>query len=203
VDSRFHESDEVLELYALNRLSDSDVIRIEEHLIVCETCRDHLDETAGFALVNPAIRNELRSNPVTVRASGNWLAWLTTGFRPQFALAGAFAIALLAVIVFRAGNNPIAPVASLQLTAMRGTEIRTVAPSRKLDLTFADALADQGALKVEVVDASGSPVWQGAATPGNTARVEIVKELAQGDYYARLYDSQSHLLHEYSFRVKK
>lgn len=200
MDLNFHESDERLELYALNRLSDSDVIRIEEHLLVCELCRDRLDENANFAF---AIREELKNNP-SVRVPKDWFSWLKFGFRPQLALAGALALALLALIVFRAGRAPVAPVAALQLTAMRGTEVQAVTPSQKLEVTFADAPAGTGALTVEVVDAGGAPVWQGTAQAGNgAAGVEIPKELAQGEYYARLSDSQGHLLHEYAFRVKK
>lgn len=201
MDLNFHESDERLELYALNRLSDSDVIRIEEHLLVCDLCRDRLDETADFAF---AIRDELKNNPAHVREPRDWFSWLKKGFRPQFALAGALALALLALVVFRSGRGPIAPMATLRLTAIRGAEFQEVAPSRKLDLIFADAPAGAGSMKVEVVDVGGALVWQGTAQAGNGgAGVEIPKELARGEYYARLSDSPEHLLHEYMFRVTK
>ena len=199
MDSKFHLSEERLELYALNRLPDSDVIRIEEHLMVCESCRDRLDDTANFAF---AIREELKNNPAAVREHKNWFAWLG-GFRPQLALAGALAMALLAVIIFRTGTAPLPPVATLQLTAMRGSDIQSVAPSQKLDISFADAPAGLPAAKVEVVDANGALVWQGPPQAGNGVSIEIPKALATGEYYARLYDSPSHLLHEYSFRVTK
>jgi len=201
VDLTFHESDERLELYALDRLSDSDVIRIEEHLLICVLCRDRLDETANFAF---SVREELRNNPVPIRQPRNWFSWLNVGFRPQFALAGALALAVLAVVVLRTGHAPLAAVATLQLQAMRGSDVQSVTPARELDLTFGDAPEGGVSLSVEVVDAGGAAVWRAAPQLENGKVVaKIAKELAPGEYYARLYDSGYRLVHEYSFRVKK
>ena len=203
MDTKFHESDERLELYALDRLSDSDVIRIEEHLLICNLCREKLDEAATFAF---SVREQLRANPVPVRprqGSGAF-DWLRGLMKPQFALAGALAMALVSCVVFRAGDAPLVPVATLQLTAMRGADIMSVAPARELDLTFGDAPASGAALSAEVVDGSGSPIWQGTPqTDGSRVRAKIAKALPPGDYFARLYDSPGRLVHEYAFRVKK
>ncbi len=193
MDSTFHESDERLELYALERLSDSDVVRIEEHLLVCESCRDRLDETAEFAV---AMREGGKNIPVAV--SRDWFAWL----RPQFALAGALAVALLAVVLVWNGNGRLAPVASLQLSAMRGNDAASVQPARELDLTLTDAVAGAGTPMVEVVDGNGAQVWSGAPEmSGGVARAKVAKALAAGDYWVRFYDAPGHMLHEYSFRV--
>jgi hypothetical protein len=207
VDLTFHESDERLELYALDRLSDSDLIRTEEHLLVCDLCRERLDVTANFAL---AIRDELKSRPLLKEEiRSGWFSWLEdfgkdgSWMRPQFALGGALALALVSFVAFRSGNHPLAPVATLQLTAMRGTDFKTVAPARELDITFGDAPPSTGQLAVEVVDANGSPVWQGPPQVEKAVvRARIAKELKPGEYYARLYDSPGHLVHEYGFRVK-
>ena len=193
MDTTFHESDERLELYALQRLSDSDVVSIEEHLLVCDSCRDRLDETATFAV---AMREAGKTIPVTV--SRDWFAWL----RPQLALAGALAVALLAVVLVWNGNGRLAPVASLQLSAMRGSDAASVQPARELDLTLTDAVAGPGTPMVEVVDGNGARFWSG--TPemsGSVARAKVAKALAAGDYCVRFYDSPGHMLHEYSFRV--
>jgi predicted anti-sigma-YlaC factor YlaD len=198
----FHESDERLELYALGRLSDSDLIGIEEHLLVCDHCRDRLDETADIAF---AFREDLRSNPVLYGAGrAGWFQWLGIEWlrlKPQFAVAAVLAVAMLVVFVVRSGNTQLAQVATLQLTAMRGAGIQTVPPARELDLTLSDAGA---ALSVEVVDGNGAAVWAG--TPeivAGTARVKIVKALSPGDYFTRVYDAPDHMLHEYGFSVEK
>ena len=206
MDKTFHESDERLELYALDRLSDSDVIRIEEHLLICDSCRDRLDDAANFAV---PLRDELRKNPVPHRSrqSSGVMDWLRGQFqtwaKPQFALTGALAMVLIGVAIFRPGNSPLVPLATLQLTAMRGADVKSVGPARELDLTFGDAPVTGGALNVEIVDAGGGPVWQGASRPeAGGIHARIAKALPPGDYFARLYDSPGHLVHEYAFRVK-
>lgn len=206
MDVTFHESDERLELYALDRLSDSDVIRIEEHLLVCDICRERLDETATFAF---AIRDELKSKPLlTDQSRAGWFSWLEgirggILLRPQFALGGALAVALALFGIFRAGDQLMVPVATLQLTAMRGVEFKTVAPARELVLSFGDAPADRAPLTAEVVDGEGKTVWQGiASAEKDGVRTRIARVLRSGEYYARLYDSPGHLVHEYGFRVK-
>jgi hypothetical protein len=198
VDATFHEQDETLELYALNRLSDSDTIRIEEHLLACDSCRDRLDQNAGFAI---AVREDLKSHPVHAAwAPPSWFAPL---LRPQFAFAGALAMALLAVLIVWNNQTRLAPVASLQFNAMRGNDAASVQPARELDLTLTDAVTS-GAPVVEIVSGVGAEIWKG--TPemsGKVARAKIVKTLPEGDYLVRFYDSPGHLLHEYSFRVER
>lgn len=199
MDLSFHESDERLELYALGRLPDSDVVETEEHLLMCDACRDRLDRNADVAI---AFREALKFQPTPAAANSRagWLGWL----RPQFALAGGFGVVLLAFILLRGGNAPIANVASLQLTAMRGTESHSVRAAQELDLTFADATAGAGAPSVEVVDSRGGVVWQGPPEiEAGVARARIRKVLWPGDYFARFYDSPGHLVHEYAFGVKK
>jgi hypothetical protein len=195
VDAYSHESDERLELYALQRLPDSDIICIEEHLLVCNSCRDRLEEAEAFAL---SMRDAIGRNRPTGVSDNPWRA------RPRFALAGALAIAAVTVVFIWSGHSRPAPVASLRLTAMRGSESPAALAARELDLTLSDAVAEStGAPLVEVVDADGGEVWKGVPemTDG-TARAKIAKVLAAGDYLARFYDSPGHLLHEYQFRVK-
>jgi hypothetical protein len=201
VDMTSHESDDRLELYALGRLPDSDLIGIEEHLIGCDSCRERLDETANVAF---AMRDELLSNPLPFHAGrGAWFEWLkpSAWAKPQFAFAGALAMAILAIVFAWQGNSNLAPVASLQLTAMRGSDIQTVQAAREIDITLSDAA---GAQSVEVVDGTGGRVWSGAPeTVGGEVQARVVKALSPGQYFARVYDSPGHLMHEYMFRVKK
>ena len=197
MDATFHESDERLELYALNRLSDSDVVQIEEHLLACDSCRDRLEHNAGFAV---AMSDALASNRAA-EPSGRpvWFKWL----RPRFALAGGLAVVLAAFILSR-GRAPVNTVASLQLTATRGSETNTVRPAKELDLTFGYAAPGAQAPVVEVVESGGAVVWKGSpATEAGLVRARIGKVLEPGDYFARFYDSPGHLVHEYAFSVKK
>ena len=194
----FHESDDRLELYALGRLPDSEIQRIEEHLLICNSCRDRLEDAESFAL---SMRDALKSQPLTPFFPGwfrsDWFSWL----KPQNAMLGAFAAALLAVGLFWVANGSrIAPVASLQLTATRGSGIPSASPARELDLFFTDAVADS---RLDVVDASGAAVWTGTLTPADS-RVEakVKQAMSPGDYFARVFTPSGQMVHEYAFKVK-
>ncbi len=45
---RPHPEDDVLELYALDRLTEADIAPVEEHLLVCQACRDRLVEWDAY-----------------------------------------------------------------------------------------------------------------------------------------------------------
>jgi hypothetical protein len=188
----YHESDDQLELYALDRLSGTEVIRLEEHLFVCEPCRERLEQNAAFAFT---MQDVLTQHPEESQAP--WFGL----FRPQFAM-GAFAVAVLAAGIFwmsSRGNLP--PVASVQLIAMRG-ELQTVSAAKALDLTLTDAPATGGPFRVEMVDSSGSPEWSGPLqSDASGLKAHIAKKVPAGTYFTRLYDASGKLVHEYGFRV--
>jgi hypothetical protein len=207
VDANFHESDERLELYALDRLSGSDITQIEEHLMICDLCRDKLEEAATFAI---CAREELMKGPARTglslsgwsgRLKGEWLSggWI----KPGMALGGALAAAFTVVVALHEGRPRLAPVAALELTAMRGDDVKSVAAGEELDLTFDDAPSGNGTLKVELVDRTGTSVWRGEPRAQGTAvSARIQKALPSGEYFARLYESPGHLVHEYAFRIR-
>jgi hypothetical protein len=188
----FHESEDRLELYSLRRLPDSEIDHVENHLLVCDACRECLEAVSAFAF---SMRETLKDNPV-IQSETRWFAWL----RPGLATAGAFAAILLAVGIYRiSGNAVIAPVASLQLTALRGSEIPIVAMARELDLAFTDASASS---RVEIVDADGATVWTGTLR-SDAGRVEakITQVLSPGEYFARVSKGAGQPQHEYQFKV--
>ncbi|HVW83442.1 MAG TPA: zf-HC2 domain-containing protein [Bryobacteraceae bacterium] len=186
-----HEPEERLELYVLGRLAASELVRVEEHLLLCESCRNRLDEIEAVEL---AFRDEFRKQSAGFREKPTGWAWM---LRPQFALATALGVAVIGIGVFRAGSNtPNAPVASLQLTAIRGSAMPAVNAARELDLSLSDLPTAGGPFRLEVVDGAGSRIWTGTA---ENARIE--QRLSPGDYFARLYSASGQLLHEYGFRV--
>ena len=64
-----HEPDDQLELYALDRLTGTDLIRVEEHLFVCEHCRTQLEKTAAFAYT---IQDVLKLHPEPDQMAFSW-----------------------------------------------------------------------------------------------------------------------------------
>lgn len=191
-----HESDDQLELYALDRLPEDAVERVEEHLIVCEPCRVRFEEVGEFAV---SMRQTLRTAPELV--TPRRLGWFE-GWQIRFAFGGAVACAL-ALAFFATQNQKHAslpPMASLSLAAMRGTT-PVVHPAQQLDLRLAGATGDN--LAVEIFDSNGQAVWQGRATVASaTAHTVIRKELAAGSYFVRLKQPTGELLHEYGFDVR-
>ena len=200
-----HGTDEMLELHTLGRLPEADAAILEDHLLICNPCRDKFEQIESFAL---AMRDALRQEPVAIEKpvrETNWFAWLR---RPSFQFAGALAfILLLGVLFLRPGSRAVLPVASIQLSALRG-EVATVPTARELNITLNDAPDTAGPFKVEMVDGTGRNVWTGAA-PKSANSVNFVVHLDNarvnrvepGTYFVRLYAENGSLFHEYGVRV--
>ena len=83
MDLNFHGTEDRLEQYALGRLPGADLIALEEHLLICDACRERLDDIGAFAI---GMREALSLPPevAPAAASRDWFAWLR---RPVFAMA--------------------------------------------------------------------------------------------------------------------
>lgn len=57
-----HQPDDQLELYALERLTEAEQAVIEEHLLICQACRERLDEVEAYA---KAMRQAIADSPAT------------------------------------------------------------------------------------------------------------------------------------------
>jgi hypothetical protein len=55
-----HQADDQLELYALGRLTEPEQAALEEHLLICEACRQRLEEAEAFA---KAMRRAIADSP--------------------------------------------------------------------------------------------------------------------------------------------
>ena len=56
-----HITDEVLESYVMQTLHSPEVGEVEEHLLLCETCRDRMDSSKDFVESMSAAAFELRN----------------------------------------------------------------------------------------------------------------------------------------------
>jgi hypothetical protein len=199
VENNLHGTDDQLEQYALGRMPDSDLLPLEEHLIICTVCQERLSEVESFIV---GMREALGTAPepdLSVVPRIDWFGWLR---RPAFQLAIGFAAVILVVAVYSNGRTKFVPSASLQLTAMRG-EMPFTVPAQQFDITLADAPRDNGSFHVEVVNATGDSIWAGAAenSPGGV-RVRLSQRLMPGDYFVRLFSASGAMLHEYGFRIR-
>ena len=193
-----HGTGELIESYILGTLPEADVATFEEHMFICEACRERTEQAQDFVIgVRQAFR-EGAQPAVTPRA--DWFGWLR---KPAGAMALAF-VALLAVlaIIFSPGRNALPAVATLQLTATRG-EMPWVKPARELDLTLAGAPVDGGPFRVEVLDAQGHNIWGGLAdSEGDAVVMKVQARIQPGNYFVRLYSADGPLVREYGFEVR-
>jgi hypothetical protein len=191
-----HQTDEQLELYALGRLPEPSVAEVEEHLLVCAVCQDRVDDLEAYAF---AMRRAISTEPV--ESPSRWLIWLQQSWMkmPVLAGAGGLAAILLAGTLYWQSAPALPPLATLQLTAMRGA-MPSVVPSRETDITLADAPSGT-ALRAKIVDSAGSSLWSGALGQP-TRRIALAQRLAPGNYFVRLFDDSGKLLHEYGFQVR-
>jgi hypothetical protein len=204
VDLNFHGTDDQLEEYVLGRLPRPDLPALEEHLIICASCRDRLDSMEAFAV---GMKEALGTSEAVLKPASPWPGWFA-GLRQQPLRQPAFFIALgsialiAAVSFFSNAGTRFAPVATLKLTASRGGMPLT-GPARELDLTLSDAPREEGALRVEVVNATGQAMWSGMAGASAAGiQVKAGRQFGPGDYFVRLYSASGKMLREYGFRIR-
>ena len=196
-----HVLEEELELYCLGGLAEVPCGRLEEHLLLCETCRDRLTETESFiAAMRQAGRqwsgDHLEGHAAGVVASHTWSERWPSHLVPMFVIA-ALLLVCAALWSSRRSSMPAPLPFAVELTAVRGAAPGQAPAGRPLlldlDLT---GLSDGRPFAGEVVDASGSRVAE--FTVGRPA---LLKPLPPGGYYVRINNTSGELLREYALTV--
>ena len=93
---------------------------------------------------------------------------------------------------------------AINLVATRGNGIEAKAPAgRALDLQLDLAgLPPESSFRLEMVDAVGKRVWEGAAVSRDSKAVASVPQMAGGLYFLRAYALSGKLLREYGLEVE-
>ncbi|MEO8049325.1 MAG: hypothetical protein ABI833_02825 [Acidobacteriota bacterium] len=235
-----HATEEILEEYSFGRISEPQLGRLEEHLLICPECQSALadiDEYRVFmkaGLVSLARERQAVAGPPDSPARPGLLAGPAspTGPAPpipvrrsapslQFALpripvtritwaAALLLVAAGATVAWRMQPSieiapAIAPVATVQLVAMRGGEGDMArAPSgRPLDLVFERTdLPQDLSYRAQVVNATGRQISSGnVRIAGQSLSVRVDVLLPAGVYWVRLYSSGGQLLREYGLNI--
>lgn len=204
-----HIEEDVLELYSLGRLSEPASADLEEHLLVCHSCQERLEQTDDFVR---AFRMAVRDFPPKPAPKARWRTrlklWLAgPGWRP---VPVAAALAMLAVAtVGLAPRDAAGRETDVKLSALRGSgsgAVTTVEAGHKLRLDLDAKGLLPGNFRVELADASGRKVWQSTAPAviqNEAIRTSVNRPLSTGLYWVRLYEPASgRLVREYGLRVR-
>ena len=192
VDRHFNE--EELESYSLGTASGNHLARLEEHLLICGSCQQRLEESDAYVRAIRSAAAELQSQPEP--ASRFNFFW-----RP--ALVFAMVVLVVGVMVVPRGpSGTAATPVPVSLQALRGPAVSADAPAGKTLLLAPDVsgLPEFASIRVEIVTAAGKPVWTGRAS-GSQPKPEA-PPLGSGQYYVRLYSVSGELLREFGLSVR-
>lgn len=185
-----HMEPEELETYSNGNTPPADVARIEEHLLICETCRRHVTEEQNYAsAMAEAARRLQQAQP---RSGPKWTA----------ILAAAACLFVVSGLMLRWTATRQAPVA-VDLVAVRGNIGGPKIPAgRELalhpDLT---GLTASPSYRMEIVDRDGARVWSGELVPPH--QTVLAPSRAPGTYFVRIYTPVGELLREYGLEIRK
>lgn len=171
-----HPTEDDLEEFVFGRLRDGALDEIEEHLLICEGCRRRLTETENFVASTRAAARKMLGAPPPTPKPRRFSA-------PAWALAGAFAVAVVALSVAVIPKDQATQV--VELMAERGASQGTAAAGRPLDLRL--EAAGLNAKWLELVDAQGSRLHSGEVSVSNGSVRRTVPALAAGQVWIRLY----------------
>jgi hypothetical protein len=200
-----HPSEEILEEYIFNRLSEVPTAQVEEHLLICQNCQDAVTETERFVSALKVAARQPVPPIGPVRSAWRNGPKALPRFTPRTSLAPALALVILAlVVVWQHPQEASAPVA-VTLSSLRGADSLSPAPAGKPLLLSIESpdLAPGREYRVEVVDAEGRPVWKGAvAQAGGKLLGQMPKAVSNGVYWVRLYGPDSELVKEFGLSAK-
>jgi hypothetical protein len=186
-----HLDDGEVERYSMDQCPSAELERCDEHLLICEPCRRQVEQADVFHRAMRGAADQSRERP---RVRRNWFQF------PRLIPAFAALAALVVVAWFGAQRlAPTPPPATILLTALRGAGTQIQAPSAtplalQPDLS---GLPSWPSYLLEVVDAAGARLWQGAY-PGRAT-----PKLPPGVYFVRLYSPSGELYREYGLEIRK
>ncbi len=189
-----HLEEDTVERYAMNSLPEDAAGEVEQHLLICEPCRDRVSEADGFARAMKGASQLLPAEPERSR-------WSFRFPIAAFAFSAAL-IALLAVFLIPRGGDR--SPATVQLFAMRGTSVEARGPSRRPLLLQPDlnGLPAAPSYRIELVNASGAPVWHGTLDVKALPPTSQVPSQPRGAYFVRVSLPSGELLREFALELR-
>lgn len=182
--------EEEIENYTAGTCLESEIARMDEHLLLCEPCQERVKAGDNFAHGMRAAAEQLRNQSEAETRRAWW---------PRF--VPVMAAVLLALVAWQLRRDPDrhSSVFAVSLATVRGSNPAAHAPSGiplhlRLDLS---ALPSFPAFQVSVVNASGYQVWQGPESGGECS----IPALSAGTYFVRVSSPAGELLREYGLEI--
>jgi len=199
-----HMEESEIEKYSMGDGSEAGSSRFEEHLLICESCQNRVAENERYVSAMQCASAQIRREDLRTERR----RWFAPFLIPT--LAAAASVVFLAVGL-RWVNGPakwrnlvtVEPAFAINLVATRGV-IEAKAPagralSVQLDLA---GLPPESPFRLEMVDALGKGVWQGAVGLQGSKAVASVPQMVSGLYFLRAYGPSGKLLREYGLEVE-
>ena len=190
-----HSEEDELERYSMGDVGSDECARLEEHLLLCETCRERLNAHDAFTRSMADAAADWRAEHRNAER-GRW---------PFLRLAAAMgSLAILAgsaLWLERSSPQNIMPPLAVVLSTNRGATLAAHAPAlRRLELKpDLTGIAPFPVYELQVVDVAGAEVAKARTTSQESIRISA---LPSGTYFARLYSPAGELLREYALQVR-
>lgn len=199
-----HLADDDLERYSMGDLPERESGGFEEHLLLCEHCRQRLEETDIYVTSMRSAATGFRRLESLAPARPPRRSWSWGWLRMVPALA---AVALIVVLIGRFSSSSdmgSGPPFALSLEANRGPANAALAPAGTMLLVRLDlaGLPGGSSYRLEMVNDTGATVWQDTAA-AHDAKVECkIPGAGAGAYFIRVYSPDGVLLREFGLRTR-
>jgi hypothetical protein len=197
-----HLNDDVLERYAMNRLSETECETVEDHVAICSNCLDNLDQVTAYVEgMCTALKAGQHTAAPQSKLKNWWRHWLMPGRNSAPVWAGlAMAAAGLFFVVNRPGELSAPAMFTLDGTRGTSTEVHGTGP-----FDFEIFMPTEGkTYHVELLDAGGAKRWE-SDVPGQNGKLHAIvrQRVSVGQYYLHVTEPVSGSQHDYAVQVKK
>ncbi len=185
-----HLADDSIESYILGSLRREELDEADQHLLICDACRERVGQLDGYVRAMKDASQRLAETPKR--------HWNFRVLLPAF----IFCALLITAAAVKYGSGRRDQPAEIALYSMRGNQAEARGPSRRPLLLKPDlrGLPAAQSYAIEMVNASGSAVWRGTvfASEGTA----LVPPQQRGVYAARVSLPEGALLREYALELR-